>query len=428
MIMKIQNKLPAEGPKRWLVFKAVCVPIAIVLLGSVTAISQDASPGPKPAGFLQIELGSVHIHADSLVKAWQDIGYSGIRTVLWLEEQFHFEGLQFTFDKEKCNGTDLLQAFVATYPDYTYTEDQQTGVVWLYPKKIGYAEILPHRIKVGRNANGISMLTRILGDLSRFESLEIRTGKLRGVTVRPTFDYPVDLPEGTYSVREILNFCLVMNPAETFYVSKSHRGFSAVTPVNLGYKSITDPSPAAIFFWKRTIGPTSGLAPKPREIIGALSSTGIQQKRAVRGYLEMNRSWESFGELFDQCKTPEEIIWTAIGILDVMVRTGQTTDVLAIERINKIFNEKPRSLIAPELKAVAAMELARVAKETTFLQQVAKQPLSASEVVNVKPDMIRILRYSEFVRTKLIELNPQWAGFSKADIEALGRMDIFSLP
>jgi hypothetical protein len=77
---------------------------------------------------------------------------------------------------------------------------------------------------------------------------------------------------------------------------------------------------------------------------------------------------------------------------------------------------------------LVAVELARVEKDSSYLKQVADIPLSQAEIENVKPDIIRNLRYSEFVRTNLLSLNPSWNGFSKPENEALGSTNIFIFP
>jgi hypothetical protein len=58
----------------------------------------------------------------------------------------------------------------------------------------------------------------------------------------------------------------------------------------------------------------------------------------------------------------------------------------------------------------------------------AKQPANEKEIAGVRYDLIRILRNSPGMRKELIALHPPWAGFSKAEIEALSQDNIFSLP
>ena len=42
--------------------------------------------------------------------------------------------------------------------------------------------------------------------------------------------------------------------------------------------------------------------------------------------------------------------------------------------------------------------------------------------------MLRNLHYSEVLRTKMKELNPDWSGFTRADIAAMEETEYFSLP
>jgi hypothetical protein len=41
----------------------------------------------------------------------------------------------FAFNRENTTGKEVMDAFLAAYSDYTRTQDQETGVLWLHPKK-----------------------------------------------------------------------------------------------------------------------------------------------------------------------------------------------------------------------------------------------------------------------------------------------------
>ena len=148
----------------------------------------------------------------------------------------------------------------------------------------------------------------------------------------------------------------------------------------------------------------------------------------ARNYIEWSWRVVEKDKLVSEATTTEKGIWTAVGALSwARTRPVGWGRMPASGRLRKALQDDQELADKPGLKALAALELARVTQDTTFLEQVAKRPLSASEITEVKPDMTRILLGSEFVWRKLLELNPQWAGFSKAEIEGLPA-NLFSLP
>ena len=169
------------------------------------------------------------------------------------------------------------------------------------------------------------------------------------------------------------------------------------------------------------------------EIGQALFSQDLATRILARGYLQVNDD-ESFFRPFYYASnsTPEEIIWIAVGAAAEYARCDQAGfSESAIQLKETIHAES--SAIAPGFKALAAFTLAAVTTQREMdmadFERMAKVPLTEADLKDVKYDIIRILRYSPRMRQKLIDLNPPWAGFSKAEIEALGRTDnIFSLP
>ena len=97
---------------------------------------------------LTIELGSVNIKAypadgfrPSIVNAWEQITatyliraniYVDLKTAIATEKR------RFEFKKEKATGKELFDAFLAAYPEYTYTRDPRTAVIWLHAKDVKY--------------------------------------------------------------------------------------------------------------------------------------------------------------------------------------------------------------------------------------------------------------------------------------------------
>jgi len=186
---------------------------------------------------------------------------------------------------------------------------------------------------------------------------------------------------------------------------------------------------ADLYLWQSEIDPAIKGPPTLSQIVDALASKDAHVRSVARNYIEMCWRVVDGAALVSEATTTEKGIWTTVG-----VNNGARTRSVALgkgpasDRMRKALQDDKELTDKPGLRALAAMELARVTEDATFLEQAAKQPISASEIADVKPDMIRSLRYSEFVRQKLLELNPPWAGFSKAEIQGLDLTNVFSLP
>jgi hypothetical protein len=279
-----------------------------------------------------------------------------------------------------------------------------------------------------------------------------------------TYNYAVDLPAGIYSARDILNLCCVANQKTTFYIQLKQidvpKMLSSVAGSNLWYNTVSNDNgsnliqrgvyftvPGTVgpgrlvddgiggiragdlYLWQSEIDPAIKGPPTLSQIVDALASKDPRVRSVARNYIEM--CWRVVDEaaLVSEAGSTEKGIWTTVGVINrARTRSVALGKGPASDRMRKALQDDQELADKPGLKALAAMELARVTEDATFLEQVAKRPLSASEIADVKPDMIRSLRYSEFVRQKLLELNPPWAGFSKAEIQGLDLTNVFSLP
>jgi hypothetical protein len=430
---------------------------AVVVLsgGLVAAFGQVIEIHSKwDAQLLGLELSDVHISTNSLVDAWQAIQHQYlIRTVLVLDKE-HSRNTPFAFDAARCTVSGLLEAFVAAYPDYTYTQDKQTGIIWLHPKALSYENILPAKVKLAKDALAIPMLSGVLDQLSQLSPLRVRSASRHSLSARGTFDYPVDLPQGIWSVRDIVNFCCVAHPGTMFYVSFSGDDTYDITPTTPASTFVHEISPTAIFFWQNEIGSTALGASTESDLVDALASVDARVRSEARKYCELCSPRISSDAVVRHAPPGEKALWTAVGMLSIHARVPGTTHLASLERIRRELENEGSSSNSPGIRALAAMELVRVAGYTLDVvkrQQALNHPvpdeiitrangdsmawerlvgieLSPASVSKVKYDMIRVLRYSKPVRDKLIELKVHWPGFSQADIEALGKTNIFSLP
>ena len=162
-----------------------------------------------------------------------------IHCVLFSPEPSASDSNTFAFDAKSCTVDELLKAFENTYPNLIHTLDRKTGVIWLHPKAIQYNDILARRVKVSAGAVALPMQKGILNNIFHFPSLELSQGWNRmTMSDENQFNYAVDLPEGTFSIKDILNSCLLANPAYSFFFTVQQPGKYFIRLANLGYRGL----------------------------------------------------------------------------------------------------------------------------------------------------------------------------------------------
>lgn len=417
---------------------AVLLGVELFLFYPVDAVAQAAVTKANRDKIIDLQLNDVHLKGDSLVASWLEMGRNTmIRTVLFRPETRDSDANKFTFDAKSCTVDEMLKAFERTYPNYVHNLDLKTGVIWLHPAGIRYDEILASKVKIGAGGTALPMETGVLDNICRFQSFGLKPGRWRGNVAmhENAFNFAVDLPKGVHSVREILNLCLADNPGYTFEIHPSQEpNEEYVSAFDLGYRNLSNPSASSIFYWHAAIGSTQGSAPDLTEIRGALCTNDPAIRNFARGYLEVNQPADdtSLNALFPNDATAEETVMNAVSVAAVYVRCDLTASPSALW-LKRTIETSPAPAISGGLKALASVALASTSTQpetdAADMGQMAKQSLTQEDLRDVKYDLIRILRYSPRMRQKLAELNPPWAGFSKAEIESLGKMDtLFSLP
>jgi hypothetical protein len=413
--------------------------LLVLVLSRILAEGADALPVSKwDQSLPSLELRNVHIHARGLEEVWQHVMLSqmGVRAVMFMPDSiWPPQGKEFTqrkdfrFDREQCRVVELFKALEETYPDFTHTQDTNTGILWLHPKTRPYDSILASKVRVLHDAVALRMREDVLDALFRLKLPQLR---LFAAYPQQNAEYPVDLPAGTFSIRDILNLCCVANPSRTFSVQTGRaEQYCDVQPLAVtGFDpKVHEVSPGAFAYWRVELNPAAQTPPTLDQLMDALAARDRQVRGNARRYLDLTLSVFLQQEVPAKVTPFEKGIWTDVAFLDVEARMDFSGPIFTgfSARLKKALKEEDWAG-HPGLKALAAMEVARTEQDTSFLEQAARQPLSAAEIANVKYDMIQILRLSRFLRNKLLDLNPPWAGFSKAEIEALGQTNIFSLP
>ncbi len=400
--------------------------LTTVLLLFGQAYGQDLQHASKwDAGLLQLELRGIRVKADSLGQAWQGISsQTGARTVFFSTRETFSSKRAFDFERKKSSLAELLNAFTNTYPDLTYSLDKKTKIIWIHPASIQYEDILSAVVKVEKSAEAVPMLSGVFQGVGSFRSLGLVRGGRSNILISNTFDCPINVPAGVYPVRDIINVCCLASPQLTFFISTERGGICSATPLTVvpfSYEQkMENPTPGSIYFWQTDVNGSSQGVPSATELIEALASTNTLIRLAARNYVWMNQSLIPLDSLA-QTAPRREAVWVSLASLSFVDRVEQDGPIAgaSIMELEKRLKEVwPGD---PGLKALAAVELASLARNTNFLSDMAGKSLSERDLAGVRYDLIRVLRSSQFIRSFLSELNPPWAGFSKADIAALGQ-------
>ena len=247
---------------------------------------------------------------------------------------------------------------------------------------------------------------------------------IHGLT--PSQDWPVDLPEGEYSVKDLLNVCCIHCPNRSFVVHQYRDSWIVGLNVVTFYQSDRhEPAPGALHYWRSQVDAMAPAAPTRSDLIDALASDQEETRLAARYYIDFARDQASLDDLVSQARPMEKAAWVAVGVISVYSQDNTAPQLTVLTMRSALNDDLPGQ---PGLKALLAMEFARTAQDTTFLKTAAKLPLSATEITGVKRDIEEALRRSPPLREKLLELNPQWAGFSRPEVEALGETNAFVAP
>ncbi|HTS17695.1 MAG TPA: hypothetical protein VMP11_08990 [Verrucomicrobiae bacterium] len=368
------------------------------------------------AGLPNLELENVSVTSERMVDAWADICRKyGVRSVLYDADPF--ASAPFAFERQKCSTGDLFNAFAATY-NLMWTVDGNTGVIWFHPKNVPYDSILPFNIGIPKDLVSVPMQTGVLEPLSERSPRMFYVHRCDPVSLNG-FDYPVSLSRGSYTVRDILNYCIAANPTTTFYVQvhpKAGLIIQAVCMLLPGLKSVP---PGVGSWWKTQIGDLKNQPPSNANQIDALSDPRPQIRHAARYYLEALSYVppSSDDALLSQASPYPKKAWVALGIMSVRVRVPTTLSPSGLAVLQRGYSENLFSQGNPQLATLAAFELAREAGDTNALDIVMNRHFPKGTLDEIRPDLAWLALKSDLVRTDMIEANPKWEDFSADDIK-----------
>ena len=427
-----------------------CFTLAIILLACMAPVVRAANVQIKSewdAELLNVTNHNVSIETARMQWAWEKISKQYLlRANFYMDAGADSDTNTFEFNKESATWKELLEAFLAAFPAYTYTQNPDTGVIWIHPKRIKYEDILSQKIKIDRPAHQVSMYSEVFAPLLKLldpnvvdsyddragmghiGSIDLATGK---PPISPWMQYDVDLPAGVYSAREILDFCCIANPSKAFVVCPA---YGKPEPLVLSlellqvFRNPLAPSAAAVKFWELEIGnPTNGI-PSVDEVSAALSDTNPAKRQAAVLYWEAAPGRYSAVNLINKCNDSEKAVWVALGA-DCMIYKGSALNFFnnVAVHIPGITNDL-KQIKDPGLALVTSLELTREKQDTSYLDAiVSKHTYTIEEIASIKPELVRMARSSEAVRDKLKAMKSQVPDLSSEALDELANTNFLTL-
>lgn len=365
---------------------------------------------PAPADFLSdvsdwdwqlpaMEVSDVSINGDSLAEAWKEMASSLlVRCNLYITPSV--PDRDFSFSSERCSALELLDALSSHY-GYQWAQDAGTGVIWIFPSDREIESILDTRVDVAASVIAAPMHSGILKPLQEALPYGGLFTQAWSDLWLSTFDYPVALPEGNYTVREILNRCCLWSPKQAYVVTEDPAGLYLMD-VHLPFDTYPAPAPGALLFWKTVLGPLPGDRNLSAEDIGlAMRDPEPRTRWAARSYLGMClESQAGMALLTDRIPSlqpGEGAAWEALG---AAAAQNQRPDKFPVPKaiVNALRRHTAPDVLnrlSPEAALLATMATAAYTNDAANLERLTRLDEIVSEQVLF--DLIRLANFSEIV-------------------------------
>ena len=385
-------------------------------------------PSKWDQDFLNVQFQGVRIKPSTMTDAWQQIGKKYLlRANFYMDVVPDSDSVEFTFDKETATGKELIEAFLATYPTYTFTQDRETGVIWIHPKRIKYENILNQKIRIDRPAFQVRALNTVVAPLTRMLSMTMPEWMRPG----PTLNYGVDLPAGVYTVKEIINFCCVANPSKAFEFFPGYEGGALIVNLdNLYFNSpLTPPRAEAVRFWEIEIGKSTNGIPVAAEVGAAMSDSNPRKRWAARCYFEAAIINYQMSDIVRQSGSPENKVWAALGE-EAAIYRGINDPQFLVANVASGFTTNLTQISDPGLALVTSLELAREKQGTNYLYLdtiVSQHKFTEAEVASIKSDVYRLAHESPLALDKLRAIKLDVQEFLPKALDELADTNLFTL-
>ena len=403
----------------WRCWERALVLIFILLTLSEGKLAADGiNTSEWDKNLLSVELTNVKIDAGGILGAWEEMSVKYLlRANVYRDSATADDQKPFTFTKSKTTGREIFEAFLGTYPGFTYTQDPETGIIWFHSKLIDYTNILAQRVRVVHTLEHIPAYTGIYVHLlQQLDPNVVDSDTLPGAMdpstgrrpVPSSWLYDIDIPAGTYSAREILNKCCVANPSKAFLIQPmwEKRGrFMIYLKDLVSVNPLTPPRIEAVKFWEHEIGKSTNGTPSFDEIRCAMSDSNSMKRAAASLYVESSFMNYSPLALITNADSADKAVWTALGVQYAVFKDFNTNYFITLfPRIPRL-REDLKRIDNPDLALLASLQLTREKKDTSYLDRVIhNHTYTEDEVLSVMPELIRMARASKAVRDKLTEM------------------------
>jgi len=403
--------------------RLILIFVLAILWGAGSAIAKSPNFGwDKEILFVQID--HVDIEAHSIDEAWLQITKRYLIRINIYTDKPEYQNKLFAFNKDKVTGKEILNALLSEYPEFTYTQNPDTGIIWIHPKKVAYGDLLNQKIRISHDAKGVPMYPDIylpLSKLLRPDFVDSSSGSVGKPPPNYLF-YDVELTAGTYSAREILDLCCSANPSKAFWISQSGATEAhTIYPMPLAYPSpVAPPRVGAVRFWELGIGKSTNGIPTYKQIREAMASRDPQKRLTASLYLEACDDNYSTKNLLEKAEGADQSIWTALGAQYAIWR-GENTNffsiiISAIPRVG----EDLKNIKDPCLAVLVSLQLTRESKDTSYVDQIVSQhSFTNEEIDSIKPEIIRMARSSNAVREKIRTMHLAGPEFSQDALREL---------
>jgi hypothetical protein len=306
---------------------------------------------------------------------------------------------------DSCTGSELCDTFANAY-NYIWTQDSETGIIWFHPKDCLYEDIMDQQIKIEADQLAVPMLSGVVLALAS-HSGELRFGNSTRMSsgALGTYDYPVDIPAGTFCIRDILNLCCTGDPARMFFINclGNENRVQALNLARPKGQRMDHPPSGALAYWKTEIGPLiNEMPPTNEQMLKLVMGSNRRLSKAALGYFSlMVYSARTVEYLLDQGLSKSEAIRLSLAAADVHVRDENSSCPEAEERL-RIEATSDYLLTGDfELACLAALNIASLDKDLSALRTLCQRDYNEGNFLNIASDVARLCRQSETIHTAL---------------------------
>ncbi len=413
--------------------RCVTVPIILSLLFSWSvpvdsADGQTTAPSSGPptrrlwdAALPTLQLQDVRISGSSLPEILQETGMRYlVRTMLFVTDHTDMNH-PFSLERGSCTVRDIFDAICAVYPEMTWTSDAETGVTWFHPTQVPYSAILPQKITVHGNEYGLLMQTEILEPLEAALGPEVIQITRYGTFFTNGFNNPIDVAKAEYTVRDLLNLCVLSEPSLGFFVALYEgKRLSVVSPTSfVPRQPIRGIRPGAMLFWRTEVGPANAQPPSVEELRSRLADRDPAIRRAAYRYYVATNNVYGGPAILSGPMPSEHAVAACLAETSLRVRSPQATHTHAITRLRQELTDEFIERGYPGMAVLGCLELARLTKDPAPLAKLSRRQFAPGQLEEIVPDAYRIARLSPTVRDYLAQKGTAWLAAGAARLADL---------